>query len=95
MRTMGAGEFKAKCLAVMAEVDSTGVPVLVTKRGKPLARILPFEEEPQSDKPASVFGFLRGMAVITGDLVSSEFSDEEWDKMAAGRLERVDPGGSR
>jgi len=35
MRTMAAGEFKAKCLGVMTEVNSTGQPVLVTKRGKP------------------------------------------------------------
>ena len=32
MRTMGAGEFKAKCLAVMSEVNATGEPLLVTKR---------------------------------------------------------------
>jgi prevent-host-death family protein len=41
MRTMAAGEFKAKCLGVMTEVNSTGQPVLVTKRGKPFARVLP------------------------------------------------------
>ncbi len=55
MRTMAIGEFKAKCLAVMAEVNSTGQPVLVTKRGKPLARVLPFEEVTPKETPESIF----------------------------------------
>jgi prevent-host-death family protein len=41
MRTIAAGEFKAKCLAVMDEVQATGQPVVVTKRGKPVARLTP------------------------------------------------------
>ena len=32
MRTMAAGEFKAKCLAVIDEVNATGEPLLITKR---------------------------------------------------------------
>lgn len=82
MKTMPAGEFKAKCLAVMAEVNATGKPVLVTKRGKPLARIMPSEDQPGKDDPEAVFGCLRHMARITGDLVASEFTDEEWNRMA-------------
>lgn len=38
---MAACEFKAKCLAIMAKVNATGQPVLVVKRGKPLARAHP------------------------------------------------------
>ena len=82
MKTMAAGEFKAKCLAVMAEVNSTGKPVLVTKRGKPLARVMPLGEVIGEEKPESIFGFMRGMGTITGDIVSSEFTDEEWERMA-------------
>ncbi len=82
MRTMPAGEFKAKCLAVMQEVNSTGEPLLVTKRGKPLARILPFLKPATRGNPESIFGSLWHMGVVTGDLVVSEFSDEEWDRMA-------------
>jgi prevent-host-death family protein len=81
MRTMAAGEFKAKCLAVMAEVNSTGTPVLVTKRGKPLARVLPSVERTPKESPDAIFGCLRHMGAITGDIVSSEFPDEEWDQM--------------
>lgn len=101
MRTMPAGEFKAKCLAVMDEVQATGQPVIVTKRGKPVARLTPIQlaakQSPESSNatngfPAAqgerrlagkepLFGRLRHMAVITGDLVSSEFENEEWDRM--------------
>jgi len=93
MRTMGAGEFKAKCLAVMDDVARTGEPVLVTKRGKPVARVVSPDEAPQHEKDVdSIFGFLRGMAVVPEgvDLVRSEFADEEWDRLAD---ESLDPTG--
>jgi len=92
MRTMAAGEFKAKCLGVMAEVNSTGKPILVTKRGKPQARVLPAEEQPPKESPESIFGCLRHMGAITGDIVSSEFSDEEWDRMFNEKWDRFDQG---
>ena len=81
MRTMAAGEFKAKCLAVMAEVNSTGQPLLITKRGKPLARVLPSLEQSPKESAESIFGCLRHMGVITGDIVSPEFNDDEWNRM--------------
>ena len=80
MRTVPAGEFKAKCLKIMDEVAQTGVPVLVTKRGKPVVRL----EPPAKAEPGGpIFGSLRGMAEIVegADLVSSDFSDEEWERM--------------
>lgn len=81
MRIIAAGEFKAKCLKIMDEVAATGEPVLVTKRGKPVARVV---APAPVERPASIFGSLRGMATIVGDpkdLVASLFSDEEWDRM--------------
>ena len=95
MNTMAIGEFKAKCLAVLAEVNSTGQPVLVTKRGKPLARVLPLEEQGPKDGPESIFGSLRHMCTITGDIVSSEFTDEEWDQMFNEKWDRFEQGSSR
>jgi prevent-host-death family protein len=92
MRTMAAGEFKAKCLAVMDEVNSTGESVLVTKRGKPVARILPSEDRTLSECAESIFGSLRHMGVITGDIVSSEFTDEEWDEMFDEKWDRFEKG---
>jgi prevent-host-death family protein len=47
MRTMKASEFKAKCLQVLDEVQATGVPVRVTKRGKTVAKLVPGDAAPQ------------------------------------------------
>lgn len=92
MRTMAAGEFKAKCLAVIEDVNSTGQPMLITKRGKPMVRVLPSLEQSQSDGPDSIFGFMRGMGIITGDIVSSEFTDEEWERMFNEKWDRFEKG---
>jgi len=78
VRTIAAGEFKAKCLAVMAEVNSTGQPVLVTKRGKPLARVVPSVEPTEKEEAESILGCLKHMGRITGEIVSPELSDDEW-----------------
>jgi prevent-host-death family protein len=89
---MAAGEFKAKCLAVIEDVNSTGQPMLITKRGKPMVRVLPSLEQSQSDGPDSIFGFMRGMGIITGDIVSSEFTDEEWERMFNEKWDRFEKG---
>jgi prevent-host-death family protein len=39
-RTMGAGQFKARCLALIDEVATTRREVVITKRGKPLAKLV-------------------------------------------------------
>ena len=84
MRTMAAGEFKAKCLAVMAEVNATGRPVLVTKRGKPLARVVPFEAQAAKESPEAIFGCLRGFLAAPEELdgLGEPFiPTEEWDHL--------------
>jgi prevent-host-death family protein len=40
MKQMAAGTFKAQCLAIMDEVQATGEPVVITKRGIPVAKIV-------------------------------------------------------
>ena len=65
MQTIAAGVFKAKCLAIMDEVQSKREPVTITKNGKPVARLVPIEEEKDS-----IFGFYKGMAEIVGDIES-------------------------
>ncbi len=79
MRTIPAGEFKAKCLAILDEVNATGEPVLITKRGKPVARVdVPIP--PDAKSADSIFGCLRHMATIAegADLITSEFDKKEW-----------------
>jgi prevent-host-death family protein len=79
MRSMAVGEFKAKCLAVIEEVKTTGEPVLLTKRGTPVARVTSLEETPR--EKGSILGRLKPLGAIHGNIVSSEFSDEEWDQI--------------
>ena len=72
---MSAARFKARCLAVMDEVKKTRVPVVITKRGKPVARLVPLSESLPRGK--GLFGFMKGSAEIRGDLVPS--SGERWE----------------
>ncbi len=65
MKKLAAGDFKARCLAVMAEVLTTGEPILVTKRGKPLVKVVPAQAPGES-----LFGFLKGKGEIVGDIES-------------------------
>ena len=52
-RTIAAGEFKNRCLKVMEEVHEHGVAITVTKRGKPLVRVVPVADE---SGPVSLLG---------------------------------------
>jgi prevent-host-death family protein len=65
MKQMPAGAFKAHCLAVMKRVQATGEPVVVTKRGSPVVKVVPVEST-QSD----IFGFMEGRVKIVGDIES-------------------------
>lgn len=80
MRTMGAGEFKAKCLAVLDEVNESGEPVIVTKRGKPVARVEAYEAASQPRARPSLLGFMLGQGTIVdgADLVSSNYDENDW-----------------
>lgn len=73
MKKMAAGAFKVHCLKVMDEVQSKREAVLITKRGKPVAKLVPVEKEKDD-----IFGFLKGKGKITGDIVSPILSPEEW-----------------
>ena len=75
MKMMAAGVFKSKCLAVMDEVKSTRRSVLITKRGRPVAKLVPVATE--QDDP--IFGFFVGRGRIVGD-VSGPASDD-WSSL--------------
>ncbi|GDX82295.1 antitoxin [Deltaproteobacteria bacterium] len=61
-----AGEFKARCLRLMDEVAETGRELIITKRGRPVAKLVPVSEAEAVD----VFGCMRGTVTVTGDLVA-------------------------
>jgi prevent-host-death family protein len=73
MKTMAAGAFKVHCLKVMDEVQAKRQAVLITKRGKPVAKLVPVEQEKDD-----IFGFYKGKIKINGNIVSPAFSPEEW-----------------
>jgi prevent-host-death family protein len=71
-RIVAAGRFKAQCLALLDEVADTGIALVVTKRGKPVARVVPMQPDATPD--------LRGSVVREGDLVSPIASDWSADR---------------
>ena len=78
-RTIAAGEFKAKCLALLDEVAETGEELVITKRGKPVARVAPLARTARRTR-------FRGSALAhhvlwTGDIVSP-VEGYEWDASA-------------
>lgn len=77
MRTMPAGQFKAKCLAVMDEVQAKRIPVLVTKNGKPVAKLVPLEL-PEGEDPLDAFYY--GKIEVVGDMFAPLYSDTELDE---------------
>ncbi len=61
--TIPAGEFKAKCLHIMDEVNQTRQSIIITKRGKPVAKLIPFAEE-----KLKLFGKLKGSMTLLSDI---------------------------
>ena len=61
-----AGKFKAECLKIMDEVQELRREVLITKYGKPVAKLVPVD---RPAKKKSLFGFMKGSVIIKGDIV--------------------------
>jgi prevent-host-death family protein len=71
-RYVAAAEFKANCLRLMDEVAQQRRPIVITKRGKPVAKLVPVEQE-----PTDLFGYMAGSARICGDIISP-IDDAGW-----------------
>jgi prevent-host-death family protein len=76
MDTMPAGKFKATCLAVLDRVKKTGEPLLITKRGKPVAQLIP--PPPPEPPKKDTYGCMAGTAEILGDIVEP-LGEEDWE----------------
>ena len=73
MKTMSAGEFKTHCLRVMEDVRRRREAILVTKRGVPIAKLVP------ADEPnLYVFGCMVGTAEIIGDIETPVVPAQAW-----------------
>jgi prevent-host-death family protein len=67
-----AAEFKAKCLRLMDDVNKRRTSIVITKRGKPIAKLVPIDEA-----PIDLFGYMAGTIKIVGDIISP-IDDVEW-----------------
>jgi prevent-host-death family protein len=76
MRKMAAGSFKIHCLAVMDEVQTKRESVLITKHGKPVAKLVPADSNTDD-----IYNFLAGKGTIAGDIVSPVISDADWGEL--------------
>ena len=75
MWTITASEFKAKCLAILDEVNRTGESLIITKHGNPVAQVFPAfgvnATYPQAE--------LAGTVEIVGDVIEPVLPSEEWE----------------
>ena len=76
MKKMAAGAFKTNCLAVMDEVQAKRETVVITKHGKPVAKLVPVNAEADE-----IYDFLKGKGAVTGEVVSPALSLEEWGEL--------------
>lgn len=76
MKTVPAGTFKAQCLAMMDEVKNKREEVVITKRGEPIAKLVPVETHADD-----IFGFFHGHGRITGDILSPALESKEWGSL--------------
>lgn len=70
MKTISASEFKATCLKIFDELEADGI--VIEKRGKPVAKLIPFE--PANN--ASLIGSMKGVIKVSGDIFSTGV---KWD----------------
>ena len=71
-RQIAAASFKANCLRLMDEVAQQRTSLVITKRGKPIAKLVPID-----DKPIDLFGYMAGTIKICGDIIGP-IDDLEW-----------------
>lgn len=68
IQTVKASEFKAKCLSMMDEVAASGRELVITKNGKPVAKLSPLTK--RKKKKPKLFGMWKDKIKITGDIMS-------------------------
>jgi prevent-host-death family protein len=74
MKQIPAGQFKAQCLAIMDQVLQSGEPVVITKHGKPVVKLVPAE-----NRVDDIFDYMAGKVKIVGDIVGPITPPEDWE----------------
>ncbi len=75
MKTVSAGTFKAKCLSLMDQVQAQRTELVITKRGKPVAKLVPIDEAPRAASSAA----WQARAKILGDLLAPVVDPDDWE----------------
>jgi prevent-host-death family protein len=70
--TIPISEFKAHCLEIIKKLQADRRPIIITKRSKPIAKVLPLDNQ-----KVSLLGMLKGKAEIKGDIIAP--INEKWD----------------
>ncbi len=70
---IAAGKFKAECLKLMERVNETHEEIIISKRGKPVAKLVSIKNEVKK----SIFGLLSGTVIKEIDIISS--TGEKWN----------------
>ncbi|MCY3830257.1 MAG: type II toxin-antitoxin system prevent-host-death family antitoxin [Rhodospirillaceae bacterium] len=77
MEKIEASDFEARCLAILDRVQATGEQIVILKRGRPVAELVPHRPadsaRPQAD--------LEDTVVVTGDILSPAVPEEDWDSL--------------
>ena len=79
MRTINASEFKAKCLALLDEVAETGEHIMILKRGRPVAELVPPVSRDQGLPQEAIMGTIE----ILGDIVEPVLPADAWEVLRA------------
>lgn len=75
MKTVGAAEFKARCLRLINQMNQDGEPLTVTNRGRPVAVLSPMPEQARS---ASIIGAMAGTVLAYDDPLAPAADPSEW-----------------
>jgi prevent-host-death family protein len=74
--TIPISKFKATCLSLLVQVKKTGRPIVVTKRGEPIAQVVP---PPAPPKKGNWLGAFKSTGKIKGDIISPVLDEKEWE----------------
>jgi len=78
MKEVAISEFKAKCLALLQQVQRTKKPIRVTRFGKPMAEVVPPSPEARTE---DWIGSMRDSMKIVGDIVSPANEEKDWEAL--------------
>jgi prevent-host-death family protein len=78
MRRIAAGDFKQHCLRLLDEVGESGEPIVITKRGRAIAQLLPLGAERHEDWR----GAMRDRGEIRGDIVAPAGDVHDWEALS-------------